>query len=275
MLIFHPASTEVKYSYYHALPPLALSRRPVRVLLYLHNCPQTQTYAELEAKIKDSEIPSILKLAEEYKYTLLAPVNPNLSSGISGYSDKTDEIFYDRPQTVVLKMVKNFLWILKVNGYISHPKVFILGYREQGSFANLFSIFYPEVVQAAAIGDADTYMYPSEKLKDNMLNYPYGTYDILKYQPNNYSQEIFKKIAHSIFHSVLNTSRIDNSESDTDVFIKNTFGSTQQERAENFAKFLTELGVEAQFREFGLNDTKEEIMTHCVKFFDTIKTPGY
>jgi hypothetical protein len=275
MLIFHPVSNEVKYSYYHALPQGALLRRPVRVLVYLHDCGETESYAELEANVKNLSIPAALKLSESYKYTLLVPVNPTKKPSLSIYTDKQNPEFYDRADAVILKMIKNFLWMLKVNGYTVHQKVFLMGGEKQGGLANLLATFYPDMVHGVTMGNTDSFMYPAENLNDVILNYPYGTYDILKFQPNNYSLETFKKVVPYIYSLKDAQSLIDTQEGDLTNFIKNTFGATLSERNIKYAEFLKNLGMETKLETNVEGKTKEELAENCFKFFESIKTPSY
>jgi hypothetical protein len=277
MLIFHPASNEIKYSYYHSLPQEALLRRPVRVAMYIPNYENADTYAQLEAKIKNESIPLALKNAEQFKYTLIVPVAPCLKSEEEKYNDKPASEFYERPDAVIHKMLKSFFWMLKVNGYTVHQKIFIYAEKRQAKLANLISILYPDVVQAIKIVDAELLMYPVDALEGTTLNYPFGTADIVKLQPNTYSQETFKKITYSITTTDETISETDQSsgEKEIETFIKKTFGSDIHERNANFARYLTDLGMSVNLEIKVKSKTQEMLIEEAFKFFDTIKTPAY
>jgi pimeloyl-ACP methyl ester carboxylesterase len=293
-IIYHPPTSERKYSYYHYIPDSALMRDPVRVLLYAHGSGEIDTYPEMEAFIRDQEIYRILPSCIEYGYALVVMVTPrNFSHVYPDYLmntqnmvrwvmfdndfDKPEYEFYKRPDLEFVKVIDDFMSFLCSNGYKAYDRVFMTGFSAGGVQSQRFPILHPDKVAATAIGGAPGFLYPVDTWNNIPLYYHVGIYDIGQIPGNSYSLADFVKIPHFIFvggsdtnDALYHPDMYDNAQSD---IIKTYFGTNLQERALMFSNYLSSIGQSTVKIYPGIGHVyTPEMLIDTFTFFDSVPT---
>lgn len=297
IVVYHPPTNEIKYSYYHYIPTSALQRNPVRVLLYGHGSPKLDTYSQMEEYVRTSEIPRIKSYCDTYGYALVIMVTPRSFGPYPDYKmntqsmarwvmfnnrfDKSKYKFYKRPDLLFIKVIDDFMNFLSSNGYTPYPKVFMTGFSNGGMQSNRFPILHPGKVAATAIGAAGAFLYPVEIWSGITLTYPVGTSDIGKIPGSTYSLAAFKQIPHFIFvgENDLNYNNDpvnfdDNYDRDQATIINTYFGSNAVERARNFADYLNLINMQSTAKVYpgvGHNYTSQ-MLVETFNFFDSVST---
>ncbi|MCX5838590.1 MAG: hypothetical protein NTW71_08755 [Deltaproteobacteria bacterium] len=262
-IIYHPPTSERKYSYYHYIPESALTRNPVRVLLYAHGSPKIETYPEMEAFIRDIEINQILPSCENYGYALVIMVTPR-NFGQSSPDDlmntqnmvrwvmcdneynEPEYAFYKRPDLEFVKVINDFMSFISQNGYNVYNRVFMTGFSAGGVQSQRFPILHPDKVAATAIGGAPGFLYPTAIWDNIPLNYHVGINDINLIPGNTYTRDELLKIHHFVFVGGDDTnSALDHPDMyDTaqSTIIKTYFGTTLQAMAQKFSDYMVTRG---------------------------------
>ena len=294
-ITYHAPTSERKYSYYHYIPESALARDPVRVVLYAHGSPTIDTYAQMEAFIRDQEINRILPSCIQYGYALVVMVTPrNYSHVYPDYLmntqnmvrwvmfdndfDKPEYEFYKRPDLEFVKVIDDFMSFLCHNGYKAYDRVFMTGFSAGGVASQRFPILHPDKVAATAVGGAPGFLYPVATWNNIPLNYHVGINDIDQIPGNTYSLADFAKIPHFIFvggsdtnDALYHPDMYDNAQSD---IIKTYFGANLQERAQVFSGYLSSIGMQSTVKIYSgiAHDYIPAMLTDTFTFFDSVPT---
>jgi pimeloyl-ACP methyl ester carboxylesterase len=294
-IIYHSATSERKYSYYHYIPESALMRDPVRVLLYAHGSGEIDTYPEMEEFIRNQEIYRILPDCIKYGYALVVMVTPrNFSHVWPDYTmntqnmvrwvmfdndfDKPGYEFYKRPDIEFVKVIDEFMSILCRNGYRAYDRVFMTGFSAGGVQSQRFPILHPDKIAATAIGGAPGFLYPVDTWNDTPLNYHVGINDIGQISGNTYSPADFMKIPHFVFvggndtnDALYHPDMYDDNQSD---IITTYFGTNLQERAQMFSDYLSSIGMPSTVKIYpGIGHVyTQEMLTDTFTFFDSVPT---
>lgn len=295
-IIYHPPTSERKYSYYHYIPESALMRNPVRVLLYAHGSPKIDTYPEMEAFIRNQEINQILPSCEKYGYALVVMVTPRNFNGVDkdflmntqnmvrwvmfdNAFDKPEYAFYKRPDLELVKVIDDFMSFIGQNGYTVYNKVFMTGFSAGGVQSQRFSILHPDKVAATAIGGAPGFLYPIVATwGDNIpINYHVGINDIDQIPGNTYSLSKFANIPHFVFVGGNDTNvalhHPDMYDEAQSVIIETHFGTNLQDMALMFSQFISMIGQSTLKIYPGIaHEYTPEMRTDTFTFFDSIPT---
>ena len=293
-VVYHPATEEIEYSYYHYVPESALRRDPVRVLLYAHSAPGTvETYSDMEEYVRDREIPRMRRYADTYGYALVIMVSPR-KHGDSRHSsmnmvrsvmfdnafDTPGDEFYKRPDLVFAEVVDDFNKFLGENGYSPYPKVFMTGFSSGGWQSNRFPVLHPDRIAATAIAGAPGFLYPLDSWNGITLTYPVGTSDFDQIPGNTYSLDAFKQIPHLILKGEkdLENDPVDPQfrvfDPDHVSIINSHFGSDRVERNRRFADHLKSIGMQVTLRLYpGLkHEYTHEMLVDTFEFFEAVAT---
>ncbi|MDQ7787037.1 MAG: CARDB domain-containing protein [Thermodesulfovibrionales bacterium] len=294
-IIYHPPTSERKYSYYHYIPESALMRDPVRILLYAHGSGEINTYPEMEEFIRNQEIYRILPHCDTYGYVLTVMVTPrNFSHVWPDYMmntqnmvrwvmfdndfDKPEYEFYKRPDLEFVKVIDDVMSFLCHNGYMAYNKVFMTGFSAGGVQSQRFSVVHPGKVAATAVGGAPGFLYPIDTWDNTPLHYHVGIYDIGQIPYHTHSMADFMNIPHFIFvggddtnDALYHPDMYDDDQSD---IIKTYFGANLQTRAQMFSDYLSLIGMHSTVKIYpGIGHVyTQDMLTDTFTFFDAVPT---
>jgi len=285
-VVYRPPSGEIKYSYFYYFPESALTKQPLRILFYIPNVacstvwgsekptvavPTNVAYQRIEDYVRNLEISRLKRLVEIHGYVLLIVVVPrncgpdpdfkmNTPSMVRWVMfpnsfDKPEYEFYKRPDLEFVKIIDNFITLLKNDGYKPYDKVFMLGFSAGGSAAHRFSVLHPTKVAAVAIGAAQVYLYPVSYWEGIPLPYPVGTYDVDRIPGTAYSLDEFKRIPHFVFIGEQDVApendpvNFEDICTRTEAYLVNFyFGKNPVERTIKFVDYLQSIGMKVTLK---------------------------
>lgn len=260
-------SDQIKYPYLLYVPEKLDRTRPVEVFLWGHGSQSANNVMDQAEEVKNTGIRhSILRGCDETGLILLTPILPlkqgeqiildtqimHRDTTVYQKDDPEQDIFFQRPDKEVLKMITQVNANLINSEYKTSKKVVVGGISAGANFANRFSMLYPHLVKAAVIMSAGNYMYPISEMDEVNLEYPFGTEDIRKITGSDFDLDLFKQIPHFVYIGEKDDNpgplEYDASgRSGWATSMKSVLGTNRNQLDHNYVNFLKKLDMDITF----------------------------
>ena len=258
-------SPTIRYGYWLYIPKKITS---VQVILWGHgSTPNEIPYLKINEFVKYSLL-NIMKYCDDLGLVAIMPILPRecdsfdypyfkfdsqiMTKEVMMSKFMPESTFYNRPDLEIIKIISATKMELKSRNIIVQDKIIIGGISAGATMANRFSILYPELIEISALLISGIFTYPTNKINELLLEYPFGISNIIDISTNRFEIKEFKKIHHFLFvggqdnkpqNDILRFES--NGEKNIDV-IKQIIGDDSVDRTIKYANYLRTLSMDVE-----------------------------
>ena len=152
-------------------------------------------------------------------------------------------------------------------GLVLNERALVYGFSRGGQTAHRLALFYPEALLRVASFSCGTYTLPAERVRqgaaERPLEFPYGVGDLARYQGEPFDPEGVRGV-----EFWLGVGARDNQANEVPRQWDPYLGTTRVERAQTFARALTEFGANASLTVFpgAAHEITPEMRAQAVAF---------